>query len=948
MLNRPRRCTSLLAHVLVAVFAILLFAPAARGQSGSVSSAESGADPERYSFIARAEPLTDALKRLVIETQIDLYYDSRLVSGRRANCAIERASSEAILKCLLAGTGLDYVRLSSGTYVLVEGTETAPRFGGLTGIVLDAQTKQPLPNAHVMVAEASSGTTANEAGRFTFARLKPGTYVVVASYLGYESLRTTVRVPPGSTTTAELALTSEPLLVEPVIVDGLSSRIPNSGLGLELSHPEERDRMPAAGGNVVAGLGTMLGVRVNDATADLHIQGGESGEHMLRLDGVPVFLPLSFASFIGPFSPFAIGQITVHKAGFGALVGSQISGVIDIHQNLSEAAERRLDVQVDPLSANMRAHLRHGTTDGVQTTVMAAGRLGMWDLYAPGSLRSLLGQWNRPDPFLKVAFDRATDGTAQFGEALPYDESPGVGYGDLHLASRVRFGLLQSLHTSLYWGRNRLGTDANLIRNQSETPAVDLQDGRTVQRFRDHLAWNTGVAQSTYERVIGSRTLVSMKVRGSYYRLGHSYNVPDSLVQNPDDGNRIYEVALETLVDYSLGRYQQLTLGTDLVRTDSRFAFLGTQSLPVNHHAANTRATLLLNDEIRLGPYFTVRAGSRFSYLATHNAFFAEPRLSLQFDRDHGPLGPWSTRLSSGVYRQFINQFDVSTRSPGALLSSNRFWLVADSTLRPPLASHYAAELLFQPRPKWSLQLEAYYKSQPHILAIDYASSVTAAGGAHLAQRDFIRTSRGFVSGAGVNVQRRLGPGRAAVRYEYSVAKRRIPEFFQGRLQRTPWDEPHRVELLLDAAPVARLSLISRLHAVWGRRWGFRQGYYDFLGAYESLPDADLSFSSNVERQIDYYHLRDPNHDEHRLPALYQLDLSLGYTYPLGPASLQLRGDVLNVLNTANVAEWYLRFDPDVYYGIDPGSEVPSGYLLKTTRPVLPRVLSLAVKVTWE
>ena len=88
-----------------------------------------------YDFVVRAVPLQKALEKLVNETRIDLYYDPPLVVRKRANCAMQDATAEHLLRCILTDTGLDFIRLSSGLYVLMPASETAPLFGRLSGIV---------------------------------------------------------------------------------------------------------------------------------------------------------------------------------------------------------------------------------------------------------------------------------------------------------------------------------------------------------------------------------------------------------------------------------------------------------------------------------------------------------------------------------------------------------------------------------------------------------------------------------------------------------------------------------------------------------------------------------------------------------------------------------------------------------------------------------------------
>lgn len=950
------RSAPLLRWSLLLLWSLALLSPEATRAQGYTP-------PATYSMVVRGVPLHTALEQLVSQAQIDLSYDPALVAGQRTSCVRERATAEELLRCLLQDTGLDFYRLSSGTYVLTVTTETAPRYGQLSGIVVDAETGQPLPQAHVLLSLGQTGTTANDAGMFAFARLRPGRYVVTASYVGYHFGSATVVVPPGGRAQTQLQLHAEPVLVAPIVVDGIDWRLPSASLGTATRSQEELLRPPGGGGSasLLAGLNAMLGVRVSDATADIHVQGGETGEHQLRLDGAPVFLPLSFASFVGPFSPFAIGRVTIHKAGFDASEGSQIAGVIDLAHDLTLDRPERVDVQLDPLSLNVRASLQRGRPGGLHATLTTAARYGLWDLYAPPALAGLLRQWNTTDPFLLTAYDRTTDNPLFRVDSTTGD--PGIGFLDLHAAGRIRFGLLQSLHTSAYWGRSQLGSNLAQGREPLARDAFDPAADGTPAPYRDRFTWETGVAQARYETVLGTRTLASLRLRGSYYRVRHDYSVPDStvtsldaaaadeaarsagthLLARPDDGNRVHEVAVGVQVDHALGDRHSVRWGTELIHNGNRFVVLGTQRFPIRHASSTWRVAGYLEDEFALAAGASVEAGSRLTYLAAHRRVYPEPRLAFRLDRPGGRLGAWSLRLSTGLYRQFVNQLDISSRSPRTLLSSTRFWLVADSTVRPPMATHLAGELLWEPAPAWTVRLEGFLKQQQHILAVDYATQA-GADAVDMQQRAFLRASRGFVRGAGLQVERRLGAaGRAEVRYEYSRAERTNADFFEGQSQRAPWNEPHRLELGLDVMPLPYLTLLARWRGIWGRTWGFRQAYYDFYGAIKDREGTDLpaSLLEKIFRQDALYHFGRP--DAHRLDPFYQLDLSLAYTRPLGGLHLQLRADLLNVLDRTNAAEWYLVYNPETYYRPD----VTGGYLERGTRPLLPRHLSLALRLTW-
>ena len=59
--------------------------------------------------------------------------------------------------------------------------------GGVRGRVTDAASNEPLPGVSVIIAGTTTGTSSGSAGDFSITGLKPGSYKLVLSYIGYES-----------------------------------------------------------------------------------------------------------------------------------------------------------------------------------------------------------------------------------------------------------------------------------------------------------------------------------------------------------------------------------------------------------------------------------------------------------------------------------------------------------------------------------------------------------------------------------------------------------------------------------------------------------------------------------------------------------------------------------------------------------------------------------------
>lgn len=950
-LSRPFRITG---HSLVttslrtrAYLMALLLALLTWWGDPAMSSAQSGS----YTFVLRGVPLDQALESFAQTTHAAVAYAPHLARGRQAYCVARDEPAEAVLRCILQESGLDFYRLSSGTYVLTAPVEVAPARGYLTGFVADRTTGAPIADAHVQLADAGSGSVTDPSGRFTFPPLLPGQYVVRISHVGYRTWRDTLQVTSNTRTRTEAALQPEPVAVTPVIIDGIQSRRATAALGRAAL---DADTPPIgwAGStpHAMRQLSTLSGVRVNDLTADVHVQGGRPGDHQMRLDGVPVHLPRRLVGLIGPFSPFAIDRITVEKAGFGAAGGSQMAGVIDAQHAL--ASESSADLQADPLSLNARLHLAPSGPNAKNASVMAAGRVGLSALYEPARLRTLLTEWSSLDPFLLAAGEEAPDRHA-ISEVIDGTSSaspPSPRYTDLHAAARIKLGPLRTLHASAYRGTRRLDGSAWSSSDHSTAEATQTSVVTTADDYR----WNNLLGQVRYDAVLGSHTLFRAQLRGSRYRLDHRYTVLDSLNIRTDtawpqltggtsvslrDGNHIHTASLNGSIDHARGAHH-FHAGAALTWTESAFALNGVRlarsaqlneavddnpiamsasdAMPrIRHTTEDGRLSAFARDRIDLGTRWQAELGMRLTYPTRRATIYAEPRLSLRYDSPGGALGPWSMRTAAGLYRQFTYQTDASVLNAGALLPSVRVWLPLDASVSPPRAYHLAHEMLFQPGERWRLRAEGFFKHQPHHLALRYASpDEEARSGRLTAQDQFLTSTRGHALGGSVSATWDGSIFRLRALYEYNHTVRRSPALFGGRAHPAPWTVPHRTELGVDWMPTPRWTVSLRGQGAWQRSWGFRRAYYDYFG---HDPDTRLQPP---------FDLGQPG--QHRLPPLYQLDASLAYARDVGPVTVQARLEVLNVTGRANIADWRLAWT--------------GGRWTKASRHLYPRLPSLVLR----
>lgn len=79
--------------------------------------------------------------------------------------------------------------------------------GEVTGKILDAQTQEPLPFAHVFVSNTTLGTTSDVDGNFRLENVPIGTHDLIFSYIGYQTFQSKVTVAEEQTVTITVRLT---------------------------------------------------------------------------------------------------------------------------------------------------------------------------------------------------------------------------------------------------------------------------------------------------------------------------------------------------------------------------------------------------------------------------------------------------------------------------------------------------------------------------------------------------------------------------------------------------------------------------------------------------------------------------------------------------------------------------------------------------------------------
>jgi outer membrane receptor protein involved in Fe transport len=201
--------------------------------------------------------------------------------------------------------------------------------GVLRGTVTDAATGAPLRSVTLRLVGTSYGTFSAADGSFVLANLKPGTYVLEATLLGYAAVQQSgIRIRPGDTTVVHLRLRESALVLgqEIVVIGERPLLNVEETQSLRLI---QRERLQESGATTLGdALVQQVGVLLQDNT--LHIRGSRGYELAYRIDGISAQDPLAGTGLGASLSTDAVEEIELLTGGFSPEFGQSTGGVLNV------------------------------------------------------------------------------------------------------------------------------------------------------------------------------------------------------------------------------------------------------------------------------------------------------------------------------------------------------------------------------------------------------------------------------------------------------------------------------------------------------------------------------------------------------------------------------------------------------------------------------------------
>lgn len=798
---------------LVYAFIVLIMyctAPAA-AQSGQAFS-------RTYTPTIVRGSISEYLNELEAATQVSISYSTAYANVQKiVSLAPGTYTLSETLKELFRGQALVF-RESNGKILVLPAAENSREqetTAGITinGYVKELETKEVLICAVLYVPELGISASTNNFGFYSLSLPAAKKYRVICAYTGCitdtfytegsSKSRYDILLPVQDHTLAEVRIVSEREL---------------SPIQHKLTYADIKDRPAVLGEqDVMRALQHISGIQSGtDGTNSVIVRGGDPGQNLNLLDGVPLYYIDHFMGLTSVYNPEAVRAVDFYKGAFPSRFGGRLSSVIDVH-----------------------------TKDG---------NMERWGgQFTMGLIKSTL---NVEGPLVKDKASIMLSGRRTWPDLLwmPITRDLALNFYDLNGKANYILDQNNRLYLSFYNGRDRIGinveqggakagwgnTVGSLRLNSIINPKLFINTTLTYSSFlytlqeqRQELSQSGIVNTGLYE---GRSSIKDMALRIHANWYAH----PDHKV--------------EFGAHYSLAAFVPAELNTQ----DPSGGGIGIISSSSNFRSQEL--VCFAEDEIRLSRRWTFKPGvhianwfnDQFGYCSI------QPRLYLSYKLAKGHMLYASyTQMAQFLHLINNNTFGLPTD----------FWLPSSERIKPERSGLSALGYTGKPTKGSRFSAEAYYK--------DISNTVTYNIGKNLFDNSLsweekIVQGRGWSYGAELTAEQRWQHFTLAASYTLSWSWRQFAQLNDGKAFPYRFDRRHNIRTSLRYEPSGRFNIMASWVYMTGEAITLPDQVYpdldNNLKIWPGTATSSGSFTYNLSGWNNY-----------RLPPIHRLDIGMNF-----------------------------------------------------------------------
>ena len=524
-----------------------------------------------------------------------------------------------------------------------------PKSIQISGIVYDKSTKEPLEGCIVKLTTKHNRllyAITDTNGKF-YKNLPYDNYQLDASYIGYEPFQRTYSL--GKVHNIQIGMTQTAIPLNEV-------KVKNSPMSDVVNYRGASSMMSVNDNDPFAQIYTLPGIHGSSVSGDMHVNGGQSDENLILLDGIPIYHSHHNNTLLAQFNAETVEKVSFFDSFIPAQYEGRLSSVTDVKIKTGNLVNHHQNIGLDLPSASL-------TLDGPiiknKFTYMISGRHSWID-------------------FMKDLF---TDDAR---------------------ASRTFNDLTAKL---CYRINSKFSIEGLLYRSKDE-----YKD--SINNFHSHkiLGWENSLyalsSHSELPKGISNTNSISYSnyINAIY---GPAIEIPSNVY--------IYEgmknVSVKSNFSKNMDNYIKLSWG--FATSHEKFNLLASQDTVKNYFQHITQISSYLNSEIKITDDLLGRVALNLvSYLPKNNdSFFSiQPRFTLKYIISKGNILSLDfSRMEQFYHNICIGEIPI----PTDLRMPSINGIKPSSSIHGELGWKYLSN-------NWRTSISAYYKHRNRILGIRY------------------------------------------------------------------------------------------------------------------------------------------------------------------------------------------------------------------------------------
>jgi len=691
----------------------------------------------------------------------------------------------------------------------------------ISGYVVDGKTGETIIGVNIVVKGTDRGAATDGNGYFVIFGLQPGNYTLNFMHIAYEKKSLTVELQRKSQVIDDVALTPKVIELQDVSIVAEKSEI--ADLEIETGHrtitSEAIRRIPTSRNDVFRAIKFLPGVEGVDPLSPLYaVRGGDTGENLVLLDGVPIYNPYHYVNSSGLFNVYAIKNVELMVGGFGVEYGGRNSSVLYI--TTREGNNQKLHGEISPSTTHTK-----GVIDfpiGKNATIMISGR------------------WHY-DLFTRFLFD---------APSYFYDMNASL-FWKLGSRHRLTFRYFHSYDKFDFNSE----TYFNYIGNTADTDLFANYDFKMKTKWRNqafsaviksilspNIYWQTRLFYSAFSAK--NLSLID-------YEYTDDFNQKTKLYMETDIRGKIHDIGIKSKFDVHLFKWYQLKFGSEW----KNYRFENDVLLNGFSEGKILRKPNLfsgfMENKFNVG-FFSLRPGFRASRFSSQKKWNQEFRINAAYQLTN----KIKLKTSWGKYLQYIVSINTQEYELSQLLDT--YYPLEHRLPSKSIQSIFGIEADLNKDIQLSLDL--YHKDIRRTYSYDYNASQLQAE----TFLEKLQQGKGEAYGFELLVKGKWKNTSGWISYGFSKSTRQFPHIMNGKCYRFDYDRPHTFKAIVNHEINPNLEFSGALRVLSGVPKTLETSY------------ANYYYYDPVSNQIGTWpQVVTPIKNNIRLPYYFRLDLGV-------------------------------------------------------------------------